>query len=190
MTLTWKHQGLIPISYRMFVFEPKTVDDVDIGTRYGAGMLHAKRDALGVSSAVEFYPSMAALTVELHDTEPPQQQLDEWDAAAEISYQFDQPAYPNETLNMYPAPLADDLESVELPPGQYRVRAYGLKTSAQRRPRPQKDIDKFLDLDDNDNLITSDALEAILVQFWFDDFDPTNIPRSIEIKKHEEYVQW
>lgn len=153
-----------------------------------AGMLHAKRDLLGVLSATEYYPMLATLTVEMHDAQPAVKDLNDWDAAAEISYDFKEAVFPKETLDMYPEPLSDDLGGVEVPPGQYRVRAYAKKLGTELRPRPQSHIDKDPEFDEDETLITSDILEEFLVQFWIHEFEQFQIPEPAILKDHPEYV--
>lgn len=132
---------------------------------------------------------MTWLTLEQWNSPPPLDNLEQWDAAAELTYSFEAPAKLAETFEPPELSTMDpELAEVLIPAGTYRFRAYARKHGTVVIPRPQKHIDRDPTFDDNDELIVEDRLEDTLIQYW--PTDATDGGDPLELKGHEEYPPW
>lgn len=184
-----RHAGKIRVSYRMFVISAQTEALDEYDRRDAAGMLNARAGVLGVSSSVDSYPSVTWLTLERWSSAPVLEDLDRWDAAAELTYSFATPATLAETFVAPELSTMDhELAEVLIPAGTYRFRAYARKEGTVVIARPQEHIDRDPTFDDNDELIVEDRLEDTLIQYWPTEATDSGDPH--ELKAHEEYPSW
>lgn len=155
-------------------------------TQIKAGMLHARSNVLTISSSVDSYPSMTYLVLEQWTSAPAVDHLDSWDAAAELSYTFMADAQLAETYEPPALSTMDsELSEVLIPAGTYRFRAFARKHGSVVLARPEKHIERDPTFDENDELITEDRLEEVLVQYW--PAPRTDGGNPVELKAHEEY---
>lgn len=130
---------------------------------YGAGMLAAGTLTLRVAAAGDPEPSQ--LTVEICDQKPPLVDLDQWDAAAELIFDIDESASIDRSMYEAPPEERADLDAFVLPPGVYRVRAYGRAQGDVAVPKTEYD----LDYDPDDPEVDPNKYpEQHLLQFWID----------------------
>lgn len=130
---------------------------------YGAGMLAAGTLVLRVAAAGDPEPSQ--LTVEIWGQEPPLAELDQWDAAAELIFDSDEPASIDRSMYEASPEERADLDTFVLPPGVYRVRAYGRAQGDVAVPKTEYDLD--YDPDDPD-VDPNKYPEQHLLQLWID----------------------
>lgn len=110
-------------------------------------------------------PEPSQLTTEIWDHAPPLADLDQWDAAAELIFDSEEQAAIDRSMYETSPEERADLDAFVLPPGVYRVRAYGRAQGDVAVPKTEYDLD--YDPDDPD-VDPNKYPEQHLLQFWVD----------------------
>lgn len=165
-----RFRGGVAVAYREFNIQTGDGSKVDGQRVSAAGMLSARTNLVGVACAVD--PGRAKVTIEIWDEPAPLDDLKGWDAAAEITYEFEESASIATGMYVAPQEIRAELDSFTLDPGVYRVRAYGREHGQEAVPKTEDDLMADLDYDSDDpDYDLHKYPEEIRLQFWVDDTD-------------------
>ncbi|MFT4397806.1 hypothetical protein ACLTEW_23015 [Gordonia lacunae] len=158
-----RYRGGVAVAHGTFSILAGDGSRADGHKIYGAGMLAAGTLVLRIAAAGDTEPSQ--LTVEIWDREPSLADLDQWDAAAELIFDSDESASIDRSMYEASPEECADLDAFVLPPGVYRVRAYGRVQGDVAVSKTEYDLE--YDPDDPD-VDPNKYPEQHLLQLWID----------------------
>ncbi len=183
MPRTHSYSGTMPIQFGQFALQSGDGSTLDYEVRYGAGMLSAGTSVIMVQAAVD--PGDAWVTVDVWDEKPLDRPVDEWDAAATLSFTFEHEAKLAMAFSGPGLGINSELSEFLLPPGSYRVRAFGRKQGTTTIAKSEDDLLNDAEFDE-DNPVLEKHLEDIALEFWpTDEHDPA----ATVIKGNPQYVR-